>query len=494
MRVWMKTILVSILLASTLFLAGYMNEAVAEQKTSDYAGELKLLKDIITYVRYLYVTEPDAQELVHGAIYGMLNKLDPHTVFMTGEESKRLKALTAGKFGGIGFEVDLTPEDNIITVVTPLEGTPAERGGLRARDKILKIDGKSTEGMTLNDAISQMRGEVGTKVTLTIRHHGESNTRDLTFTREVINTQTVRNVYMLNDHVGYIRITDWAESTTADLSTAIANLDKQGMTRLIIDIRSNTGGLLTSATSSLNLFLEGRKLLVYTQGRSKEKMRMDYFSDGTGRYTKLPFVVLVDGASASASEIFAGALRDHGRAKIMGIKTYGKASVQNIFEMQEPGAEAAPPALKLTIAHYYTPKGNDIHGVGIQPDIELALVKYPIIIDKLFFDDMYRRFSEYLCDKVKAKSLTELPSDDAMISDLKQYIRDQKFHFYPEQYEDTLPNAGMEFVDAQLDKNKADIMKIMRREFVRILSGEEASYKYWREQDPWMAAAIKELG
>jgi carboxyl-terminal processing protease len=248
--------------------------------------------------------------------------------------------------------------------------------------------------MSLDQAISLMRGEPGTKVTLTIRHHTESNTRDLTFTREIINTQTVRNVYMINDHIGYIRITDWAESTTPDLSKALGDLTKQGMTKLILDIRSNTGGLLTSSTSALNLFLEGRKLLVYTQGRTKDKMRMDYFSDGTGRYTKLPFVVLVDGASASASEIFAGALRDHGRAKIMGVKTYGKASVQNIFEMQEPGEDSAEPALKLTVAHYYTPKGNDIHGVGIQPDIELALIKYPIIIDKLFYDDMYRRFSE----------------------------------------------------------------------------------------------------
>ena len=494
MRKLLNALIVAILLAGSLFVAGYMSQAVAEQKAPDYATELKLFSDILRYIKYIYVTDVEPQKLIHGAIKGMLGELDPYTQFMSAEERARLEAITAGKFGGIGFEVDMTAEDKTITVVTPMEGTPADRGGLRPRDKILKIDGKSTEGMTLDEAINEMRGEPGTKVTLTIRHHGESNTRDLTFTREIIEQHTVRNPYMITPHIGYVRLTDWAETSQADLDKALADLTKAGMTKLIVDIRSNSGGLLISAVNISNMFLEGRKMVVYTQGKVKDKWHNEYYTDGNAKYAKLPFVLLVDNYSASASEIFAGAMRDWGRAKIMGEKTYGKAAVQNLFDLVELGMTGPSPALKMTVAYYYTPKGTFINGEGIHPDIELAPMKYDLIVDKLFFDEFYRRFAESQCDDLKPKAMADLPSEDVLLSRFKDYIRAQKFHFYPEQYEMTLPDNGMEFAMQQVDKNRELILKLITRELIYMVVGEEESQRYWRDQDPWIKAAIKELG
>jgi carboxyl-terminal processing protease len=494
MKKLLNTLIVAILLAGSLLVAGYMSQAVAEQKAPDYATELKLFSDILRYVKYIYVTDVEPQKLIHGAIKGMLDQLDPYTQFMSAEERARLEAITAGKFGGIGFEVDLTAEDKTITVVTPIEGTPAERGGLRPRDKILKIDGKSTEGMTLDEAINQMRGEPGTKVTLTIRHHGENITRDLTFTREIIEQHTVRNPYMIAPHIGYVRLTDWAETSQADLEKALGDLTKQGMTKLILDIRSNSGGLLISAVNISNMFLEGRKMVVYTQGKLKDKWHNEYYTDGSAKYGKLPFVLLVDSYSASASEIFAGAMKDWGRAKIMGMKTYGKAAVQNLFDLTELGTTGPSPALKMTVAYYYTPKGTFINGEGIHPDIELEPVKYDLIVDKLFFDEFYRRFAENLYDELKPKAMSDLPTEDVLLAKFKDYIKAQKFHFYPEQYEATLPDNGMEFAMQQVDKNRESILKLINRELIYMIAGEEDSQKYWRDQDPWIKAALKELG
>jgi hypothetical protein len=235
-------------------------------------------------------------------------------------------------------------------------------------------------------------------------------------------------------------------------------------------------------------------MVVYTQGRVKDKWHNEYYTDGSAKYSKLPFVLLVDSYSASASEIFAGAMRDWGRAKLMGQKTYGKAAVQNLFDLTELGTTGPSPALKMTVAYYYTPKGTFINGEGIHPDIELALPNYDLIVDKLFFDEYYRRFAESLCDELKPKAMSDLPSEDMLLSKFKDYIQKEKFHFYPEQYETTLPDNGMEFALQQVDKNREPILRLLNRELMHIVVGDEESSRYWRDNDPWIKAAIKELG
>lgn len=324
--------------------------------------ELRTFTEVLTLVKKNYVDEVKTKDLVIGAIKGMINSLDPHSSYMTPEALKELQVETKGEFGGLGIHIGI--KDGILTVIAPIEDTPAFKAGIKAGDKILKISGESTKNMGLTDAVSKMRGQKGTSIILTIFREGWKETKDFTIVRDIIKIKSVKS-RMLQDGIGYIKITQFQESTGPDLSTSLEKLSKEGMTSLIIDLRNDPGGLLNSAVEVAEQFLPPKKLVVYIKSKSGEKT--EYFTEGGKPYTDIPMVVLVNQGSASASEIVAGALKDWNRAVIIGVQTFGKGSVQSLIPLSDGSG------LRLTTAKYYTPKGTSIQGVGIAPDIVVKL-------------------------------------------------------------------------------------------------------------------------
>ena len=324
--------------------------------------ELRTFTEVLTLVKKNYVDEVKTKDLVIGAIKGMMNSLDPHSSYMTPEALKELQVETKGEFGGLGIHIGI--KDGMLTVIAPIEDTPAFKAGIKAGDKILKISGESTKNMGLTDAVSKMRGPKGTSIILTIFREGWKETKDFTIVRDIIKIKSVKSK-MLQDGIGYIKITQFQESTGPDLSASLEKLSKEGMTSLIIDLRNDPGGLLNSAVEVTEQFLPPKKLVVYIKSKSGEKT--EYFTEGEKPYTDIPMVVLVNQGSASASEIVAGALKDWDRAVIIGVQTFGKGSVQSLIPLSDGSG------LRLTTAKYYTPKGTSIQGVGITPDIVVKI-------------------------------------------------------------------------------------------------------------------------
>lgn len=324
--------------------------------------ELRTFTEVLSIVKKNYVDEVKTKDLVIGAIKGMINSLDPHSSYMTPDALKELQVETKGEFGGLGIHIGI--KDGILTVIAPIEDTPAFKAGIKAGDKILKISGESTKNMGLTDAVSKMRGPKGTSIVLTIFREGWKETKDFTIVRDIIKIKSVKSK-MLQDGIGYIKITQFQESTGRDLSSALEKLSKENMTSLIIDLRNNPGGLLNSAVEVTEQFLPPKRLVVYIKNKSGEKT--EYFTEGEKSYTDIPMVVLVNQGSASASEIVAGALKDWNRAVIIGVQTFGKGSVQSLIPLSDGSG------LRLTTAKYYTPKGTSIQGIGITPDIVVKL-------------------------------------------------------------------------------------------------------------------------
>ncbi len=353
-------------LAFFAFSLGVILLVVADSSRDGVAGskyeELAIFNNVLSIVEKNYVEPVDDKKLIEGAIHGMLYSLDPHSNFLDAETFKEMQVETKGSFGGLGIEI--TIKDGYITIVSPIEGTPAYRMGLQSGDKIVKIEGKSTKNMTLVEAVKLMRGPKGTKITISIYREGFTKPEDYTITRDVIKIKSVRSK-SLGDGYGYVKIVSFQEKTNQELQKALKKLkDEHKLQGLVLDLRNNPGGLLDQAVKVSNQFLDGG-LIVYTDGRvENQKMR---FEATSGKEDEdYPIVVLVNGGSASASEIVAGALQDHGRALILGTKTFGKGSVQTIIPL-EGGA-----GLRLTTAHYYTPKGRSIQAKGIEPDIVVS--------------------------------------------------------------------------------------------------------------------------
>jgi len=341
-----------------VLIGGHGLEKVAAVSSDPYAG-LESFTDVLAIVQRNYVEEVPTQKLVDGAINGMLTALDPHSSYLTPESYKELQVDTEGSFGGLGIEITL--RDGLLTVVAPIEDTPAYRAGVKAGDQIIKIEGELTKDMSLVDAVKKMRGPKGSKITIAVRREGTPRLIDFTLTREVIKVQSVKSK-ALEKGYGYIRLTQFQDRTGADLEAALQRLMQENgkLEGLVLDLRNDPGGLLSQAVKVSDMFLDSG-LVVYTEGRL-DNQKQKYFAH-PGGYTELPVVVLVNGGSASASEIVAGALQDHGRAVIVGTKTFGKGSVQTILPM-ENGA-----ALRLTTAMYFTPSGRSIQVTGITPDI-----------------------------------------------------------------------------------------------------------------------------
>ena len=326
-------------------------------------GKLKVLADVFSIVERNYVEPVKANNLINGAINGMLETLDPHSNYMAPEVYKEMQTETRGSFGGIGFEI--TIRDKVLTVVAPIEDTPASRAGIQSGDMILRIDGKSTKDMTLMEAVKLMRGPQGTQVTITLMRQGFTEPQDFTMTRAIIPIRSVR-FKTLEPGYGYIKVSQFIERTFPDLENALSKIESQEkpLKGLILDLRNNPGGLLEQAVKVADLFLDSG-IIVYTEGRV-EGQKMKFFVQKKEKTREFPMIVLVNGGSASASEIVAGALQDHGRAVILGSQTFGKGSVQTIIPLEDGSA------LRLTTARYYTPNGRSIQAQGISPDIAVV--------------------------------------------------------------------------------------------------------------------------
>ena len=349
--------------ASMLAVTSGSSSISANAAGSDTYKQLSIFGDVFERVRANYVEEPEDKELIENAINGMLTSLDPHSSYLNAEDAADMRTQTKGEFGGLGIEV--TMEDELVKVITPMFGTPAEEAGVLAGDMIAKIDGEEVRGLTLQDAVEKMRGPVGTPIELTILREGADKPLEITVVRDIIKVQAVR--YRAEGDIGYLRVISFNEQTFDNLQEGIENLTEEiGKDKLkgfVLDLRLNPGGLLDQAINVSDAFLD-KGLIVSTRGRDDRDSRR--YSARPGDLTGgKPLIVLVNGGSASASEIVAGALQDHRRATVVGTQSFGKGSVQTIIPLGENGA------LRLTTALYYTPAGVSIQGKGITPDIEV---------------------------------------------------------------------------------------------------------------------------
>ncbi|AFT68893.1 carboxyl-terminal protease [Alloalcanivorax dieselolei B5] len=372
-------VLRSTLLALTVFVptlhAATTPEALDEQARE--AGvpvtQLRAFAEVLERVRGAYIEEVDEKELLNAAIRGMLYELDPHSAYLTPDQFEDLQTTTTGEFGGLGLEV--TMEDGFVKVVTPIDDSPAARAGIRAGDLILKIDDTFVKGLSLEEAVEKMRGERGSKVSLSVLSEGEEQPRTVVLERDRIKVQSVRQD-TLEPGYGYIRISQFQNNTGMETGKALEKLREEGQLKgLVLDLRNNPGGVLDGAVQVADLFLNNG-LIVYTQGRD-EASRNDYRAHAGDRLQGLPLVVLVNGGSASASEIVAGALQDQGRAVIVGNRTFGKGSVQTVLPI------SGDSALKLTTARYYTPEGRSIQAEGIVPDIKVEVASVKLLKEHL---------------------------------------------------------------------------------------------------------------
>jgi len=351
--------LLLICLVGGLFLSGGAVTKVLAIARGEYES-LETFTNILAIVKKNYVDDVDGKDLIKGAIRGMLTSLDPHSAYLTPDLFKELQTETQGKFGGLGIEI--TIRDGLLTVVSPIEDTPADRAGIKAGDQIIKIEGEFTKDMTLGKAVSKMRGLKGSKINISIRRKGVPRLLDFAIVRDIIRVRSVRD-RTLEEGFAYIRIAQFQERTKRDLQKALEKLssDNGEILGLVLDLRNNPGGLLTQAVRVSDLFLDSG-LIVYTEGRL-DHQKQKYYSHKEGSWTEFPMVILVNGGSASASEIVAGAMQDHKRAIVLGTKTFGKGSVQTILPLDDRSA------IRLTTARYFTPKGRSIQATGIVPDI-----------------------------------------------------------------------------------------------------------------------------
>jgi carboxyl-terminal processing protease len=349
-----------------------IGQGVIADKSASKTGalpldELRTFTDVFARIKKDYVEEISDKTLLENAIRGMLSGLDPHSSYLDAEGYKDLQVGTTGEFGGLGIEVGM--EDGFVKVIAPIDDTPAQRAGVKSGDLVIRLDEKPVKGMTLQQAVGIMRGKVGTDILLTIIREGEEKPLKITITRDIIKVRSVRH-RTLEEGIGYLRISQFQSRTGENLIAAIDKLKKENkgkLTGLVLDLRNNPGGVLGAAVDVSDAFLESG-LIVYTEGRIADSA-MKFEASPVRQLDGAPLVVLVNGGSASASEIVAGALQDHKRAVILGTRTFGKGSVQTILPLNNDSA------LKLTTARYYTPSGRSIQAEGIEPDIILDPLK-----------------------------------------------------------------------------------------------------------------------
>jgi carboxyl-terminal processing protease len=358
-RFWAMTLFFVLLAASAHMSSRWFTPEVrADAETYE---KLKVFTEVLNQVSRGYVDEVDSNDLVYQALKGMIKSLDPHSAFLTPDDYKEMQVDTRGEFGGLGIQIGI--RNSVLTVIAPIEDTPAWEAGIQAGDMIIKIEDEITKDMTLHDAVSRMRGPKGQPVTITIIREGLKEPKPYTIVRDIIKIKSVKSK-VIEEGIGYVKINQFQERTAGDLERALSKLTDQQMQGLILDLRNNPGGLLKSAVEVSSQFLPGQKLVVYIQGRNGG--RNEYHSAGTPFSETVPMVVLVNQGSASASEIVAGALKDWNRAVVIGVQTFGKGSVQSVIPLSDGSG-------RLTTARYYTPQGVSIQNTGIAPDIEVKI-------------------------------------------------------------------------------------------------------------------------
>ncbi|MBR5346199.1 MAG: S41 family peptidase [Deltaproteobacteria bacterium] len=399
---WRMALVAMVLMAGP----GYAGNA-----KDDIYRSVKLFTDVVSIVRENYVGKVESNELIQGAINGMLQTLDPHSSLLTPEDFQEMRTDTRGEFGGIGVEI--TVRDNMLTVVTPIEGTPADQAGILPGDRIVKIDGKLTQEMSLADAVRAMRGPKGTTMTITILRGNQTVPKNISLTRKIIKIASVR-ARILEKGFGYVRIAQFQENTASDLKRSLSELfrkNQRSLDGLVLDLRNNPGGLLDEAVRVADVFLT-KGLVVYTEGREPAS-RKQFFAQNDGLEPVCPVVVLINGGSASASEIVAGALQDHKRAVILGTTSFGKGSVQTILPLIDNYG------LRLTTALYYTPLGRSIQARGIVPDIVTPSLRVHAETSPDFREADLERHLEAPAEKREPNSF----SGDAAISDDYQLLQ-----------------------------------------------------------------------
>ena len=351
-------VFLSIFLVCMFLPLSWSSEATGEESDDKVLEYLALFGEILGHVKQEHLDTPDSKQIMEGAIKGMLRELDRYSQFIP--DYLEFQTQNQGKYAGLGMVIGI--REDMLTVITPFKGSPAALAGIQNGDIISHIEDESTMPLSLSDAVDQLRGEPGTSVSITIVRENESRPIELTITREVIRIPSVEHD-VIGDNIGYIKINQFLQTTTNDVDNALAEFKAKSVRGVILDLRSNPGGLLSSAVDIASDFLTPGQLVVYSKGLES---REDFVAKGIKR-EHFPLIVLVDNGSASASEIVAGAVKDHGRGLVMGDKTFGKASVQRVFPLRNSKA-----AVKLTVARYYTPNGVDIDKVGIIPDVETA--------------------------------------------------------------------------------------------------------------------------
>lgn len=345
-------------------LTGLALSQISPKIKDDLYSQIELYSYTLTTIQADYVEEKEPKDLIYGSLKGMLATLDPHSQFLDPDEYKDLKTETEGKFGGLGIEISI--RDGLLTIITPLEGTPAWKAGIKAGDRIVKIEDELTKDITLSEAVKKLRGKPKTDITITILREEEFKILEFTITREIIHIEDVKYVQILENNIGYIRLTEFREDSAKAFRKALDDLKEQGANSLILDLRNNPGGLLNVAIRITEEFLPAGKVVVSTKGRRRSQNTVTK-STNRNHLIEWPMVILINEGSASGSEILAGALKDNKRAIILGTKSFGKGSVQSVIPLPDGSG------LRLTTSKYFTPSGESIHGIGIEPDI---VVKY----------------------------------------------------------------------------------------------------------------------
>ncbi len=478
----------------------YAQSRIADSVTR----QLFIFNEAFNRVMRFYVTAPDPQKLIFGAIKGMVGTVDPHSQFLEPQAMRELKASTKGSFGGIGIQIGI--RDEVLTVIAPMVGTPALLPSILAGDRIIRIEGKSTKGLTTEDAVAKLRGEPGTQVSITIEREGVAEPMDFTITRALIEIPSITYHGMLDAKTGYIWLTNFSEKSGPDLGKAIKELEAQGMKRLILDLRNNPGGLLQEAVEVSSYFLPRGSLVVFTKGRLAENTDRDYKVpvDPLFGPDKGPMVVLINQGSASASEIVAGALQDWDRALILGQTSFGKGSVQTVWPLGDSIA------IKLTTAKYYTPSGRCIHrdnsawqsgeidslaedstaaketystlgglkrtvygGGGIAPDLKVEVPRLNKVQTDLERRALFFKFAVKVTSARK-----DLPEsftvDQAMLADFKALAN----------------KDSTTLSDREFEENLDYIKRAIKREILSNRHGDKAMYRFNLQSDPQVQRAL----
>jgi len=411
------------------------------------------LMEALDLVKKGYVSEDKVagNELLYGAVRGMLETLDPYSQFMTPKDLKGLQDDTQGHFGGIGVVISI--RNDFLTVISAIEGTPAAEAGILADDRIVKIDGESTRGITIDGAVNKLRGDPGTKVTVTISRPGFKDLMDKALTRTIIEVPDTVWSHLFRGNIGYIRLKNFNSKSNEEIVKALSDLEAQGMKAIVFDLRNNPGGLLMKAWEVASTFLPKGKLIVYTEGRLPESVAK-YYSMKDPFHPEMPLVVLGNGGSASASEIVIGALKDNRRGLFVGTKTFGKASVQSVYAFSDGSG------MRLTTAHYFTPGGHLIHEKGIEPDIlvdEDRPVDYELLT-KLSYQEYYVVFARKYVEQHPDLKYRELKVDDQLLGEFVKYVRTEGFAISDDQVrynEKWLRQQGRIYLVKQAEGEKA---------------------------------------